>query len=226
MIVGVSISTRRERDNLDIPLHVSVVNEVPLQRGTVAKVERAIERRNNAMGEALDKFPDATDMLMIDSWYLRQGQQINRLIQDYKSLSQKEPCIVGASSWCAQPNSVSLNAYSVRNMARLFTKPIFYDTWVTPEVLALELPYFTTGIMRVNAVGACFIFPRWVWEKHPFSHNGLESENTCFCRESGLSCFLSFNARVWHPSYSLIKRLRVKLALGRSFRKGASTNHV
>jgi hypothetical protein len=148
---------------------------------------------------------------MIDSYYLRQGEQVRKLIEEYVALTTKiypTGCILGASSW-------------IHDRTRIWPENRFYDGWTTPEGNRLrpEVVKREGGTMIVKAVGGCYLYPRWVWEKirygvpedlHGCEHNWL-------CEQSGLPIILSLNEMLWREPlvYSFPKRVRMSLHLGR-----------
>ncbi len=182
---------------------------------TRERVAYLAERRNLAVSQALSAFPHTDHILMIDSYYLHQGDQIRGLIREYANMIQTDypkGCILGASTWI-------LDKTRVRSRLR------FYDSWTTPEGSNLKLHEAekTGGIIKVRAVGGCYLYPRSVWEKtrydvpedlHGCEHNWL-------CEHSGLPVYLSLNQMLWHEpvAYSMLKRLRVSLHLRRLFHK-------
>lgn len=166
------------------------------------------DRRNEAVYEALTLFPDTAHILMIDSYYLTQRDEIIHLINEYMGLCSKQACILGASTW---------RTYTTY----LRSKNLFYDSWTTPEAANLRWDDVRQkgGLLRVSAVGACYVFPRFVWEKvrygAPLDLNGCE--HNWLCERSGLPVFLSLNEKLWREPliYPWLKRVRWSLHLGR-----------
>src|SRR2546422_5028427 len=82
-----------------------------------------------------------------------------------------------------------------------------------------------------RSIGGLIICQRWVFEEvrfgvlEPFPESGTEM-NYC-CVRSGLTVWLTFKVKVWHPPpfeptplwKAIIKTARVRLNLGRSFRR-------
>ncbi len=171
------------------------------------------ERRNGAVGKALSVFPSTQHLMMIDSYYVHQDQQIRKLVEEYfelSSTSKLQNCIVGASTWI-------LDKTKVRSRDR------FYDYWTTPEGLSLNWRKVRQqgGMTQVRAVGGCYLYPRFVWERtsygvpddlHGCEHNWL-------CEKSSLPVLLSLNVTLWREPivYSWPKRIRSSLHLGRFF---------
>ena len=209
----VCISRNRESFAIrDLPYHNYTEGWKPFgHEKTRQRVSYLAERRNTAATEALSLFPETTDILMIDSYYLQKGEQVGKLISEYVALIAKTysgGCILGASSW-------------IYDKTRIWPRKRFYDGWTTPEGIGLRAEEVEKrgGRIRVKAVGGCYLYPRWVWEKiqygvpedlHGCEHNWL-------CEQSGLPVLLSLNEMLWREpmAYSLPKRIRMSLHLGR-----------
>ena len=182
---------------------------------TKERVSYLAERRNRAVGETLALLPETKHVLMVDSYYLQQGEQIRKLITEYIEMSlltYRTGCILGASSW-------------IYDKTRIRPKYRFYDSWTTPEGVNLRLKEVERegGLLSVKAVGGCYLFPVSVWQKirydvpedlHGCEHNWL-------CEHSGLPVFLSLNERMWREpiTYPRGKRVRMSLHLSRLFRR-------
>jgi hypothetical protein len=178
---------------------------------TIERVHYLAERRNAAVARALILYPSTEHLMMIDSYYIHQSNQINGLVREYERLNlghEQGGCILGASTW-------------ILDKTRIKSRLRFYDGWTTPEGSKLKLREVEKngGVIRVSAVGGCYLFPRWVWEKtrygvpedlHGCEHNWL-------CEHSQLPVFLSLNQRLWREpaEYPWLKRARVSLHLGR-----------
>jgi hypothetical protein len=182
---------------------------------TKERVEYLAERRNIAVSQALSLYPETEHILMIDSYYIHENDQIKGLIQDYFEMSLEkhiEGCILGASTWFF-------------DLRRIRARWRFYDSWTTPEGSLLELSEAVRagGIIEVKAVGACYIYPRWVWEKNRY--DVLEDLRGCehnwLCEQSGLPVYLSLSRRLSRGPvrYPWLKRIRVSLHLGRFVRR-------
>jgi hypothetical protein len=212
-ITAVCISRNSESWNIqDIPFYNYTEGWKPFQHEqTRDRVAYLAERRNAAVARTLRIFPETEHILMIDSYYLKQMEQISELIQEYEGLSlseHPEGCILGASTW-------------ILDKTRIRARLRFYDGWTTPEGMSLKLQEVekTGGIIKVNAVGACYLFPRKVLDRAEYGvpedlHGG---EQNWLCEHSGLPVFLSLNARLWRKPevYPPLKRMRVSLHLGR-----------
>ena len=196
----------------DLPFHNYTKGWKPFgHEKTRERVSYLAERRNMALTEALELFPETRHVLMIDSYYLQQVDQIRKLIEEYAELISKfnpRGCFLGASSW-------------IHDKTKIWPKKRFYDGWTTPEgnKLRPKIVEKSGGMMIVKAVGGCYLYPRWIWEKirygvprdlHGCEHNWL-------CEQSGLPVFLSLNEMLWREpiQYSWPKRARMSLHLGR-----------
>jgi hypothetical protein len=157
---------------------------------------------------ALKAFPDTEYILMIDSYYLNQLDQVRILLREYDGKG-----ILGGGIW-------------VLDKTRLSPRVRFWDTWTTPELTNMKYISHMTGRVPVRAVGACYLYPRRIWEKvgygipedlHGCEHNYL-------CERSGSEVYLSLGVRLWRRPvvYSWPKRLRQTLHLGRIRRRNAS----
>ncbi len=199
-VTAVCISRTPETwDIKEVPFHNYTEGWKPFQHEqTTARVAYLAERRDSAVAQALDIFPETQHILMIDSYYLHQDEQIRGLIQDYAEMTiSKHPggCILGASTWF----------YDLR---RVRPKYRFYDGWTT-----------NGGVIKVKSVGSCYVFPKWVWEKYRFGV--LEDLHGCehnwLCEHSGLPVYMSLDRRLSRGPvrYPWVKRIRVSLHLRR-----------
>src|SRR6266567_6304393 len=175
------------------------------------RVAYLAERRNKATSNALSTYPATQHILMVDSYYLQQTKEILKLVQEYGklTLSQGPPgLILGASTW-------------IHDKTRVLPKLRFFDLWTTPEGRFITPDYASNhgGLVPVRAVGACYVYPRSVWEKvgygvvddlHGCEHNWL-------CERSGLPVTLSLNEMLWREPvvYSWPKRVRMSLHMSR-----------
>jgi hypothetical protein len=219
-VTAVCISRRPETWGIpEIPFLCFTENWKPFgHEKSKARVSYLAERRNKAVAEALSIFHSTKHILMIDSYYVRQIQQVKKLVDEYFQLSSKpeyKNCIVGASTW-------------ILDKTKIPSKERFYDNWTTPE--GLKLSWKETkeqgGLTGVRAVGGCYMYPRFVWEQtsygvpddlHGCEHNWL-------CERSTLPVLLSLNVTLWREpiTYSWQKRFRSSLHLGRFFRNQMS----
>ncbi len=233
-LVAVTISSKQENWQIaDIPFFCYTRGWEPFTRFrneqgkqtlniSRERIDYLARRRNRAVELALQQNPEATDIIMIDSYYLQQLTQIRQLVADYERCNS--PLILGATTWFV-------------DKTRIIPKTRFYDSWTTIEARFTPVDYlpvldplvgqFATpmpNLMPVRSVGACYIFPREIWDKgvrygvfndlHGCEHNYL-------CESGRLSVYLDFNARLWREplSYPLRKRLRMSLAARRRLSK-------
>jgi hypothetical protein len=212
-VSAVCISRNTEAWNIpDIAFHNYTGGWKPFRHEkTIQRVEYLAERRNLAVSQTLTRYPDTEHIMMIDSYYVHQNQQIKGLIQEYARLilsDYQNGCILGASAW-------------ILDKTRIRSRLRFYDGWTTPEGTRLKLQEVekTGGFIRARSVGGCYLYPRWVWERvrygvpqdlHGCEHNWL-------CEHSGLPVLLSLNQRLWREPvvYSWAKRIRVSLHAGK-----------
>jgi len=196
----------------DVPFHNHTGGWKPFQHEqTTERVRYLAERRNTAVARALDLFPETQHILMIDSYYLHQDEQIRGLIQDYAEMTKSEHpggCILGASTWF----------YDLRRVRPRYR---FYDGWTTPEGNQLNLVEVerTGGTIRVRSVGSCYIYPRSVWERNRYGvvEDLHGCEHNWLCEQSGLPVYMSLGRRLFRGPirYPMVKRIRVSLHLGR-----------
>lgn len=212
-MTAVCISRNPETwDISDVPFHNYTDGWKPFKHEkTIQRVQYLAGRRNAAVSQVLALFPHTEHILMIDSYYIHQRQEIDGLIHEYERITAdnyRDGCILGASTW-------------ILDRTRIKSRLRFYDGWTTPEASKLKLHEVekTGGVIKANAVGGCYLYPRWVWDKthydvpedlHGCEHNWL-------CEHSGLPVFLSLNERFWREPlvYPWVKRIRVSLHLRR-----------
>lgn len=122
------------------------------------RVLHITELKNQCLREALERFPETSHLVMVESYYLKQEAAIKKLIRRYMDIAN-ENLILGAPVWIFLKD-------------RMLTKQVFYDGWACPELAfydrtgSPELP----TLVQVSSVGSCLIFPRWVWEKTRFAN--------------------------------------------------------
>ena len=194
-----------------VPFHNNTEGWKPFQHEqTTARIAYLAERRNKAVAQALDLFPQTQHILMIDSYYLNQKAEISSLINEYHRLTATNPqgIILGASTW-------------IDDRTRIWPRKHFFDGWTTPEAIGTTLEHASSngGLLRVKGVGGCYLYPRWVWERvgYKVSNDLHGCEHNWLCEQSGLPVFLSLNEMLWREpiQYSWPKRARMSLHLGR-----------
>jgi hypothetical protein len=179
------------------------------------RVAYLAERRNKAVAKALSTFPSTQHILMIDSYYVHQSESIRRLVEEYSEVSSRpkfQNCIVGAGTW-------------IVDKTRMKTRTRFYDNWTTPEGIGLDWNKARQqgGSIQVRAVGGCYLYPRFVWERTPYGvPDDLHGcEHNWLCENSSLPVLLTLNVTFWREPvvYSWPKRFRSSLHLGRFFER-------
>lgn len=217
--VAVCISRKQETLSLpSIPLvcYTEGWRQFPRFEKSSARIAYLAERRNQAVAQALSTYPRCQNILMIDSYYVNQTNAIIQLLEEYSQLSSEYQggLILGGSTWAI-------------HKTRILPSVNFFDTWTTPEGTNLSLTQAEQNnrLMKVNAVGGCYLYPRWVWEKigygvpedlHGCEHNWL-------CEKSGLPVYLSLKEVFWHDPviYPWLTRIRCTAHLGRFVPKRA-----
>jgi len=189
MITGVCISEREQSLALDIPF-VSYTegyrSMASRDSNDPSRISYLSDRYNSAIDYALKRYPDTEHLLVIDHYYLPFSKQVEFLIQDYLELDRT---ILGASIW-----------YWAKRRIRPWIG--YYDTLSAPEFKGKtwkrvrDLP---TGVISVSAVGACWIFPRRVWERTDgFRIPSPPQAGSSRCLDtSGYRIMLDCNCRLW-----------------------------
>jgi hypothetical protein len=215
LITAVSISQTPVRWNLpNVPFHCLTEDgpKWPLRVKSKSRIEYLAAKQNRAIEKALELYPETSQILWIDSYYLDQTGAIETLIRDYLVHSTKAgDSIVGGPILC-------------HNRTRIFYKVTYYDTWSTPEYDGKRWSkgWFDDNDSRsrdfeiVSGVGGVYLFPRYVWEKvgyrapEPFPQSGCQ--HNWLCRESGLRVYLDWNLAFWRSvTYPPIQRLRCSI---------------
>lgn len=200
-IVAVCISRKQEQWKIpEIPFycHTEGFEDIPHypRLKTRERIEYLARRRNAANKILLEKYPDTTDILQIDSYYIQDVPEIRRLVWAYKNnLQQYGECILGASTWYIDPS-------------RIRKKKWYWDTWTNPEFLGKTPDYSPPwsrntpiGWQETKGAGGLAIYPRWAWEKQgygipePFPESGCEANYLSRC--PGIRTFITFNVQAW-----------------------------
>ena len=209
MITAVCISKEKQSLGIDIPFVSYTEGYQPLtNRDTndMTRIAYLTSRYNSAIRRALSEFPETRHILIADHYYLPYTTQIQRLIDDYKGMSN---AVLGASIWY---------------WARLRIRPwvAYYDTTSAPEFLGKKwwsIRSLPKGIMPASGVGACWILPRELWERaggftipsppQAGSSRGLDT--------TGYKVLLDCDSRLWRthetnpgiPDYSMPVRVLI-----------------
>jgi hypothetical protein len=210
--VAVTISRKQETFSLDIPfLCYTEENKLDRYRDQREETYYVCEKRNRAMTKALEKYPSATHILSLDSYYLNQASALEELMRMYEEIDD-DNIILGGPIWYYRLN-------------RLFdNRTKFYDSWGSPELVNIhpkDTEHFPQ-IVQVPSLGNCVIFPVWAWRKYgfltpePFPHMG--SCYTRLCKMSGLPILMDMKARLVRDRannpeayYPFTKRFRVSV---------------
>jgi hypothetical protein len=161
------------------------------------------------MTRALEKYPSATHVLSLDSYYLNQPAALKELVRMYEEIDD-DNIILGGPIWYYRLNRLIDN------------RPKFYDSWGSPELVNIH-PKDTQQfpqIVQVPSLGNCVIFPTWVWRKYRFlTPEPFPQMGSCYtrlCKMSGLPVLMDMKARLVRDKtnnpeafYPLKKRFRV-----------------
>ncbi len=217
-IIGVCIGKEELSSILSIPIVFYTEGYKSIERDVlIDRIDYLAKRRNKAVEITLEKYPSATDILMIDSYYVPQNKAVEKLIEDYRIIDRN--MILGATIWAKLRTRIS----------QIFHNHLqFYDQWAVPEARFLS-PNFNPsrdwltsrfivplkGLYRVCSVGGCYIFPRKLWDDglryatisdlHGCEHNYL-------CESTYTPKYLDFNVKLYRKKiYSIIKCVRCSL---------------
>ena len=179
------------------------------------------DKRNRAVEHLLGMYPEITDIMCLDSYYLSQADAVNRLTADYYLAGRN--MVLGGTVWG-----------KIRTRAEDILRPRigWFDKWGVPELQFLPYGWdprkdLTTfrmrvpldGFYRTHSVPGVHIFPRSAWENG--ARYGLPDDlHTCehgfLCEESHLPSYVDFNAQFWRErSYSILHCIRNSLHAGR-----------
>ena len=189
MITAVCISKERQSLALDIPFVSYTENYQPItsrDNNDMNRITYLTNRYNNAIKKALDNHPKTEHLLVVDHYYLTFTGQIQRLINDFNLVDK---AILGASVW-----------YWARKRIRPWIA--YYDTLSVPEFYGKRwwnLRSLPKGTIPVTGVGACWIFPRVVWERTKgFTIPSPPQAGSSRCLDTtGYRVLLDCNSRLW-----------------------------
>lgn len=175
------------------------------------------ERRNNAVATGLERYPDTTELFMVDSYYLLGETELERLVQRYRQLP-REYAVLGPVIWGYTSTTISS-----------WLKPhvCFYDAWSTPElrwcpkgwrpqndILIGQEKVPLKGLYQVQSIGGCYIFPRKLWDMGvrygvPADLHGCEHN---YFHQNYLPKFIDFTVELERDKrYSLAHCIRCSL---------------
>lgn len=197
---------------LDVPWH-NLTDNTPIDKyhgRTLEYVKYLAWKRNRAVEELLEKYPETTDVLCCDSHYVRQTLPLTRLIMDYEKLSGT---ILGASiygPWRQRARDVFL------------PRTVFSDPWGVPD-LAWTRPGMK-GMVESEGMTGIHIFPVRAWKNgaryHAYPDTNLGTDNAFFARDTGLKIRIDMDAEFYRERvYSRVKSLRCSLGIGSRIRK-------
>jgi hypothetical protein len=208
--IAVTISRKEEAISLKIPFYCYTEKSTfDRYRDQREETYYVCEKRNRAMTRALEKYPSATHVLSLDSYYLKQAAALKELVRMYEEIDN-DNIILGGPIWYYRLNRLIDN------------RPKFYDSWGSPELVNIH-PKDTQQfpqIVQVPSLGNCVIFPTWVWRKYRFlTPEPFPQMGSCYtrlCKMSGLPVLMDMKARLVRDKtnnpeafYPLKKRFRV-----------------
>jgi hypothetical protein len=210
--LAVTISRKQENFSLEIPFFCyTETSTFDRYRDQREETYYVCEKRNRAMAGALEKYPSATHVLSVDSYYLNQAAALRELVMTYEEIND-DNIILGGPIWYYRLN-------------RLFdNRTKFYDSWGSPELVNIhpkDTAHFPQ-IVQVPSLGNCVIFPVWVWRKYGFlTPEPFPLMGSCYtrlCKISGLPVLIDMRAalvrdRTNNPEayYPFAKRARVSI---------------
>jgi hypothetical protein len=150
------------------------------------RIRYLTNRYNNAVRRALEIYPNTHHLLIIDHYYLPFHDEVRTLVTNYLELDR---AILGASIW-----------YWAKKRIRPWIA--YYDTLSVPEFKGKSWKNARTlpqGIIPVSGVGACWIFPRTIWERtNEFRIPSLpQAGSSRGLDTSGYRILLDCNSRLW-----------------------------
>ena len=203
-IIAVCISDKNQMWDLpEIPFYCHIegydAKFTPRDNNNMHRINYFNKRYGDAINTVIQKYPQCTDLLLIDTPFLQNKAQINDLVSRYY---QHTSVILGASIWCWE-------------RTRIIKWIRYYDFLSVPE-LAPPLRWYKekdlpVGLMRTTGVGKCWIFSRKIWERtgrflmpSPMQAGGSRCLDT-----TGYEVLLDCDTRLWiHlPAPSLPRRI-------------------
>jgi hypothetical protein len=188
MITGVCISKEKQSTSLGIPFVSYTENYQPFITHDTgpARISYLTNRYNAAVKRAIEVYPETEHILVVDHYYLPYRDQLQQLLSDYAQLGDS---ILGASIW-----------YWARRRIRPWIA--YYDTLSVPEFQGKrwwKLRDLPRGLIPVTGVGACWIFPRRVWERtNGFTIPSPPQAGSSRCLNTyGYRILLDCNIRLW-----------------------------
>ena len=97
--VAVTISRKQESFSFDIPFFCyTEESKFDRYRDQREETYYVCEKRNRAMTKALEKYPSATHVLSLDSYYVNQAAALEELIRMYEEIDD-DNIILGGPIW-------------------------------------------------------------------------------------------------------------------------------
>ncbi len=215
-VIAVCISRQTEHWRVpEIPFYCYTKDWRPIthhDNKNMTRLEYITERYNLAVRGGLTLHPEASHILIIDSYYLNFASEIKELLQSYNGRDDAS-LVMGASIW-----------YWDRSHIRPCIR--YYDTASATEMRGrkwyktADLP---NGFIGVSGVGACWILPREIWASSGGfvipDHDPVAGSSRSLPNPMDLNVLLNCNVRLWRthtdnpdiPVYSPLKRIRVSV---------------
>src|SRR5437867_1389213 len=174
-------------------------------------------KRNLAVSTVLEKYPDASHVLMCDTYYVHQTEGLKQLIREYEKTDKN--IILGGAVW-GKIRARATDLYKI-NYVRWF------DESALPELRLVQYKTSFEGLVPSTGVPGVFIFPRFLWDigvrfgqyrllDRNEWHHMQGCELNYFCNRAPALKMIDFNAKFYRERiYPAIKCLRVSLHLGR-----------
>lgn len=179
------------------------------------------DKRNRAIQALLEKYPETSEILCCDSYYLEQTDALSRLIKDY--LRIEEACILSGAAWGIVRARIKdilrpeISWFDKWGVSELQFVPFGWDPRKDPVTFRYRVPL--EGLFRVHSVIGVHIFPRSIWENGArcgVTEDIHVCEHGTLCEKSGLPVYVDFNAEFWREKiYSIPHCIRNSLHLGR-----------
>lgn len=187
-------------------------------------------KRNRAVEAAIEKYPETTDVMLCDSYYVHQTSALTRLISDYFELPL-DSVILGGAVWGRIKPRTRVRDFIGRSKIEWYDKWSYPDLRFTPfgwnpeeDFVARFFRPPLRGLYRVSSIGGVSIWPRSVWEAGT-RFGVFEDMHGCelnyFFEHASLPKYVDLNAvfRRDH-SYTFAKAMRCALHPGRFVPKG------
>jgi len=170
------------------------------------------EKRNRAVAQALEKYPNSDHVMMCDSYYASQTGPLHQLVHDYAEFENR--AILGGAIW----------GVIVTSLGRYFRGNPYlewFDRWAVPEMSGLRRIPVSPGrvFIQVSSVGGVNIFPRTLWDqgiRYGPCQDLHGCEHNYFCEQTDMPKLIDLRAEFRRQRiYPFMKCLRMSLHLGR-----------